>query len=64
MSHSDKAINDKLKVLGDAYRLGDISREEYRARRRQVLMGLGNDAAALSDDDTRTTREFNVDQFQ
>ncbi len=46
-----RAVNQDLQILGDAYRLGQIQRDEYRARRRHVL------AALRSGGDADTTRK-------
>jgi|GEM_PF-597206 len=37
MSQGEQAVNDDLRALGDAYRLGQIARAEYRSRRRHLL---------------------------
>ena len=51
MNDRERAVNQDLQILGDAYRLGQIQREEYRARRRHVLAGL------RASDDVDTTRK-------
>eukprot|EP00611_Tribonema_gayanum_P032693 TRINITY_DN9880_c0_g1_i2.p1 TRINITY_DN9880_c0_g1~~TRINITY_DN9880_c0_g1_i2.p1 ORF type:complete len:234 (-),score=45.96 TRINITY_DN9880_c0_g1_i2:459-1160(-) len=51
MNDRERAVNQDLQILGDAYRLGQIQREEYRARRRHVLAGL------RSSNDVDTTRK-------
>lgn len=51
MNDRERAVNQDLQILGDAYRLGQIQREEYRARRRHVLSGL------RSSNDVDTTRK-------
>ncbi|WP_293371309.1 hypothetical protein [Nevskia sp.] len=51
MSDRLHAVNQDLQILGDAYRLGQIQRDEYRARRRHVL------AALRSGGDADTTRK-------
>lgn len=40
MNDRERSVNRDLQILGDAYRLGQIQREEYRARRRHVLATL------------------------
>ena len=40
MTERERAINKDLHVLDEAYRLGRITRVEYRARRRRVLQSL------------------------
>ena len=40
MSERERAINQDLHVLDEAHRLGRITRDEYRARRRRVLGSL------------------------
>lgn len=44
----ERAVNDDLQALADAYRLGQIPREEYRARRRRVLEGYAERAVAAA----------------
>lgn len=51
MNDRERAVNQDLQILGDAYRLGQIQREEYRARRRHVLAGL------RASNDVDTTRK-------
>lgn len=49
MNERERAANNDLQMLGDAYRLGQIPRDEYRARRRHVFAGLrGNPASNAS----------------
>jgi len=43
MNERERAANNDLQILGDAYRLGQIPRDEYRARRRRVFAGLRGD---------------------
>jgi len=43
MNERERAANNDLQILGDAYRLGQIPRDEYRARRRHVFAGLRGD---------------------
>jgi len=40
MNERERAVNQDLQTLGDAYRLGQIRRDDYRARRRRVLASL------------------------
>lgn len=40
MTGRERAINQDLHVLDEAHRLGRITRDEYRARRRRVLGSL------------------------
>lgn len=40
MNERLREINRSLRALDEAHRLGHISREEYRARRRQLLRPL------------------------
>jgi hypothetical protein len=40
MNDRERAVNQDLQILGDAYRLDQIRRDEYRVRRRHVLAGL------------------------
>lgn len=40
MSERERHINQSLHALDDAHRLGRISREEYRSRRRHLLSAL------------------------
>lgn len=40
MTERERAINQDLHVLDEAHRLGRITRDEYRARRRRVLESL------------------------
>jgi len=56
MNDRERAVNQDLQILGDAYRLGQIQREEYRARRRHVLAGL------RSGSDLDTTRKPGADR--
>lgn len=51
MNDRQRAVNQDLQTLGDAYRLGQIQRDEYRLRRRHVLAGL------RAGDDADTTRK-------
>ena len=46
MNERERAANNDLQILGDAYRLGQIPRDEYRARRRRVFAGLRGDSAS------------------
>lgn len=46
MNERERAANNDLQILGDAYRLGQIPRDEYRARRRHVFAGLRGDPAS------------------
>jgi hypothetical protein len=40
MTERERAVNQDLRVLDEAHRLGRITRGEYRARRRRVLESL------------------------
>jgi hypothetical protein len=40
MTERERAINQDLHVLDEAHRLGRITRDDYRARRRRVLGSL------------------------
>jgi len=40
MTERERAINQDLHVLDEAHRLGRITRDEYRSRRRRVLESL------------------------
>lgn len=51
MSVREQQVNDALHALDETHRLGQIGRDEYRRRRRQVLESL-RDAAACSRTDT------------
>jgi hypothetical protein len=51
MNDRERAVNQDLQILGDAYRLRQIRRDEYRLRRRHVLAGL------RARDDVETTRK-------
>lgn len=46
MNERERAANNDLQILGDAYRLGQIPRDEYRARRRHVFAGLRGDSVS------------------
>lgn len=46
MNERERSANSDLQILGDAYRLGQIPRDEYRARRRRVFAGLRGDPAS------------------
>ncbi|HEX5961789.1 MAG TPA: hypothetical protein VFY97_11160 [Rhodanobacteraceae bacterium] len=39
-----REINRSLRALDEAHRLGEITRSDYRARRRELLSGWGNGA--------------------
>jgi len=43
-----RAVNQDLRVLDDAHRLGRITRAEYRARRRRLLESLYDPSAAVT----------------
>lgn len=49
MNRQENAVNGNLCVLDEAYRLGRITRDEYRARRRYVI-------GRLSDSNVDTAR--------
>jgi hypothetical protein len=42
VNRQENAINESLCTLDEAYRLGHITRDEYRARRRHVIGCLGD----------------------
>lgn len=48
MTERETAINRDLRVLDDAHRLGRISREEYRSRRRRVLQPLADSGGVVT----------------
>ena len=43
-----RAVNQDLRVLDDAHRLGRITRAEYRARRRRLLESLYDPSAVVT----------------
>lgn len=53
MNRQENAVNDNLCALDEAYRLGHITRDEYRARRRCVLRCLSDGGGIASDAITR-----------
>lgn len=48
MTDQERAVNQQLHLYGEAYRMGHMSREEYRARRRHVLSMLCNSDSATT----------------
>lgn len=48
MNRQENAVNGNLCVLDEAYRLGRITRDEYRARRRYVIGRLSDSNAAAA----------------
>lgn len=44
----ESAVNQDLRVLDDAHRLGQITRTEYRARRRRLLETLCDPSAVVT----------------
>lgn len=44
----ERAVNQDLRVLDDAHRLGRINRTEYRARRRRLLETLYDPSAVVT----------------
>lgn len=52
MSERERQVNQGLRALDDAHRLGRIAREEYRRRRRHLLGSLNADGAVVTGRDT------------
>lgn len=42
MNEQERRINQGLRALDEAHRLGRLGREDYRARRRALLQGLND----------------------
>ena len=48
MNEQERHINVGLRALDEAHRLGRLSREDYRARRRALLQGLNASAGVTA----------------
>ncbi|WEN14475.1 hypothetical protein PY254_14735 [Rhodanobacter sp. AS-Z3] len=48
MTEREAAINRDLRALDDAHRLGRISRDDYRGRRRRVLQSLADGGGVVT----------------
>jgi len=48
LAERERAVNQDLRVLDDAHRLGRITRTEYRARRRRLLETLYDPSAIVT----------------
>lgn len=48
MIEREQSINQDLRALDEAHRLGRITRAEYRARRRRVLESLYDNSGAVT----------------
>lgn len=48
MTEREQVVNQQLRALDDAHRLGQITRGEYRARRRRALEALYDPSAVVT----------------
>jgi len=48
MTEREQVVNQQLRALDDAHRLGQITRGEYRARRRRALETLNDPSAVVT----------------
>lgn len=57
MTEREQAVNRDLRILDEAHRLGRITREDYRARRRRVIGTLRDSNGVITARKTLLPRE-------